>query len=481
MKKISPFAIAILALSAGNLNAAEFTILTNADEILNFSEETVANAKVNYMNAVSDEAATEATKLAALHNYMQQSNPAPGYAYDMSWTMTYTAVTAENQGKYTQAALAENWLCDVEGSNFQALANSLHKEDGPMIRVYNGTAFKTEDSFNKLIAYQNVELAAGCYIFSMDAYAQGAANCAVVTAAGTDCAKAIAGYGSGAVRYTVDFTLDKTENVKLGVKRNDRAGNLTHIWYNNVELLKVSSAILVTPDYAEALTPAEDVDICFDYGFDADLYYAICLPFEVSDWAEYFENVASWNNFSDGTLSFSTIKYKNTGETDDKTKTDARKPYLVKFKPDVISNGRVTFKNVNVTKGNPGSWKRSVAEGEEPFPVFMQGNWGASVVPEGCYYFYGREWRLSDGTAKLNAFSAYIDATGFTTFPEILKTGGIDISLPSAVEDVAVAPNAYVTVFNIQGMAVKAGVPFENALDDLPTGLYIINGKKFVK
>ena len=473
MKKISPFAIAILALSAGNLNAAEFTILTNADEILNFSEETVANAKVNYMNAVSDEAATEATKLAALHNYMQQSNPVPGYAYDMSWTMTYTAVTADNQGKYTQAALAENWSCDVEGSNFQALANSSHKEDGPMIRVYNGTAFKTEDSFNKLIAYQNVELAAGCYIFSMDAYAQGGANCAVVTAAGTDCAKTIAGYGSGVVRYTVDFTLDKTENVKLGVKRNDRAGNLTHIWYNNVELLKVSSVVVITLNDTEAMTPAENADVQFNYAFDTNRYYPICLPFEIADWKEYFEDVMSWSTYDNGVLTFRTIKYDES-----KTKTDARKPYLVKFKADAVAEGHVMFNNVNVTKGNPGSWKRSVAEGEDPFPVFMQGNWGASVVPAGCYYFDGKNWKLSDGNAKLDAFSAYIDATALADKPEMMV---VEDGKENASVALGTVDEGTVTVYNIHGIAVKTGVAAEDALTDLPHGLYIVNGKKIVK
>ncbi|MDE6682192.1 MAG: hypothetical protein K2J87_02055 [Muribaculaceae bacterium] len=37
------------------------------------------------------------------------------------------------------------------------------------------------------------------------------------------------------------------------------------------------------------------------------------------------------------------------------------------------------------------------------------------------------------------------------------------------------------TVYNIQGIAVKTNVDSRNALNELPQGLYIINGKKFVK
>lgn len=47
------------------------------------------------------------------------------------------------------------------------------------------------------------------------------------------------------------------------------------------------------------------------------------------------------------------------------------------------------------------------------------------------------------------------------------------------VSTIEADPNAPVAVYNLQGMAVKNNVTMATALDDLPAGIYIINGKKY--
>lgn len=69
----------------------------------------------------------------------------------------------------------------------------------------------------------------------------------------------------------------------------------------------------------------------------------------------------------------------------------------------------------------------------------------------------------SDGT-ELKIASAVIVPRGNTT-------GGIDAT-------VADNTNTATDVYNLQGVIVRSNVAIENAVDNLPSGLYIVNGKK---
>ena len=54
----------------------------------------------------------------------------------------------------------------------------------------------------------------------------------------------------------------------------------------------------------------------------------------------------------------------------------------------------------------------------------------------------------------------------------------------SGVENITAVPgaeDAIVTVCNLQGMTLRADVPASLALDGLPAGLYIVNGRKQLK
>ena len=48
------------------------------------------------------------------------------------------------------------------------------------------------------------------------------------------------------------------------------------------------------------------------------------------------------------------------------------------------------------------------------------------------------------------------------------------------IDEVVVDAEAPVTVYNLQGIAVRVNVPATDALTDLPTGIYIVNGKKYL-
>ncbi len=473
MKKISTFVIMLMAFSAAMLQAQDFTVLATPEEVLANSVEDEAGAKAQFEAVLNNADATDAEKAEATHIYMRLATPAAGYAFDMSWLMSYNAVTADNKGQYTKAKLAEVYHCDVEGVTPSADTNTLQIDsdtnNGTFMRIYDAVAFKAEASFDKFMVYQNVTLGAGDYHMTATAFAKGAAGCATLAAGDVESDKTIA--GSPMRDCSVNFSIAADQEIKLGFKRNSATGSLTHLCFNNLHLYKVSNIVEIN-DASEAPVAATNVNVIVKREFEAGRYYPICLPFIVENWRDVFADLLLWNGYEDGVLSFATVNGANT---------QARKPYMVKFDNAVTAENYLRFNGVDIQKGNAGSWIKSVADGVDPFPVKMQGNWASMELPAKCYWFDGDKWVLADGDHTLKAYSAYIDATGLETCPEIMEMkANHDIVTLINVADDDAAPDV-VNVYNLQGIAVKIGSSTADALEGLPRGLYIVNGKKVVK
>lgn len=480
MKKISTFLIMLMAFSAAMLQAQDFTVLATPEEVLAHSVEDEDGAKADFKAILDNAEATDAEKTDAMHNYMKHATPAAGYAFDMSWLLSYNAVTAENKNEYTKTKLAEVYHCDVEGVTPSAENDVLMPAEAHNridLRITHTTLFMEEASFNKFLVYQNVILGAGSYQMTAETYAEGAGNCATLSAGDVDSDKKIVGWNDGTMLdHSVNFNITAEQEIKLGIKRNSTTGKLKIIRFNNLHLYKVSNIVEIDETSTEPVA-ATNVNVMVKREFEAGRYYLICLPFKVENWREVFADLLLWNNYEDGVLSFATVSGANT---------QARKPYLVKLDNDITSDNYLMFKNVNIERGNAGSWLKSVPEGEASFPVKMQGNWASMELPEKCYRFDGEKWVLAGSNVArsadvIEAYSAYIDATGLETCPESMgmKVNGVTMA-SIEVTEVAAAP-AVVNVYNLQGMVIRTGVSEADALEGLPHGLYIVNGKKLVK
>ncbi len=467
----------MVAFSATLLNAQDSATLTTPEEILANSVEDEAGARAAFEAVLNNAEATDAEKTEAARLYMTLSTPAPGHAYDMSFLLDYNAVTAENQGKYTQANLAQTWHCDIPGVEFGSNSVLISFTNSGTQETYMrvaASALASEESYDKFAVYQNVELAAGSYKLSARAFVAGLASSATLSAGAIADSKAITG-GGKLLDYSVDFNTKETGVVKLGFKRNSAPGKLTQIAFNDMYLYKVSNIVEINNESGE-LAAATDVNVILQREFQAGVYYPICLPFVVENWREVFADLLLWTNYDNGVCEFKTVAGANT---------QARKPYMVKFNDDVTAENYMRFNGVTIQKGNAGSWVKTVAEGEEAFPVKMQGNWAAMELPEKCYFFEDGQWVLANAgsraAATLGAFSAYIDASSLETAPEkmSMKANNDVVTLIEVAE--APAAPAVVNVYNLQGMTVKTGVCEAEALEGLPNGLYIVNGKKIVK
>lgn len=476
MKHLNLMLLSAMSLTAWSTSAADFTVLSTPEDVYSHSIEDVEGAKSTFKTVLDNAESTDADKIAAMQVYQQDASPEQGYAFDMTYLMSYTAITLENFNKYTQANLATVWKNDIEGLTFGSggvfQAGQDTEKTKAWMRVYS-VLFNEEATYDKFAAYQNVTLSKGSYLLESEGYVAGAANTANLAAgfATGDPAVSAKFVGGGQMKdYSVSFKLADTQEMKLGYLRNSTAGNLTTIYFNNIELYKVSSIITITDDANGALNAATDADVQLCRTFDKSLYTPICLPFVIENWRNIFDDLLIWSDYEDDTLTFSTLK----GE-----KTQARKPYLAKTKTNIDADNYLTFYNVAIQSGNAGSWLKTVGEGEDPFPVKMPGNWAAGTVPANCYYLENNEWKLSDGTAPLPAFSSYIDATGLTEHPATLElyTGNISSAQPDAFIDTT----STVNVYNLQGILLKHNVDNADALEGLPAGLYIVNGKKILK
>ncbi|MDE6360341.1 MAG: hypothetical protein K2L39_03830 [Muribaculaceae bacterium] len=471
MKHFSALLFSVMAV-AGSTQAQDFTVLATPEEVYTYSIEEVSGAKADFKAVLDNASATDAEKTAAMQAYQQNATPAPGYAFDMTFLMSYTAVTSDNVGKYTQAKLAETWQNDIDGLTFGSgsVLAAQAPEGKPAYMCLNSAILSNESSYNKFAVYQNVTLSKGSYVLESEAYVTGAAKTANL-AAGSAVSADIVG-GGVMSDYSVSFKMDNSGDIKLGFLRNSTVGGLSRIYFNNVELYKVSSIIAIKDDATAGLAEATNVDIQLCRDFEAGVYVPICLPFVIENWRDIFDDLQLWNNYADDELTFATISGANT---------QARKPYLAKTKASISAENYLMFYGVDIQKGNPGSWTKSVAEGEEPFPVKMVGNWETTTVPANCYYLSDGAWVLSDGSATIPAFSAYIDATALDTHPTTLKMNN-GSGTASILDSVFTSETpAFSNVYNLQGILLKQNVATESALEDLPAGIYIMNGKKIRK
>lgn len=300
----------------------------------------------------------------------------------------------------------------------------------------------------------------------IDAFGVGLAWGFTLSAGDTDSATSFK--GAPMQTQKLKFSVDQESDVKLGLKRNSTVGSLTQAAFNNMYLYKVSDVIVIKDNATNGLTAAEDVDVQFNRAMSSDRYYPICLPFVIKNWREIFDDLIYYENYTDGKFIFKTLAGADT---------QARKPYLAKPKDNITEDNYLFFNNVTIQGGAGGSW---------PYPVnkvsgSLVGNWAAGIVPANCYYLDGEEWKLSDGTAPLTSFSCYIEASEMENHPAAIRME-LSGNQSTLVETIG-TEDAFMTVnvYNLQGMTVKTGVAFSEALDNLPAGIYIVNGKKIVK
>ena len=199
--------------------------------------------------------------------------------------------------------------------------------------------------------------------------------------------------------------------------------------------------------------------------FSANSWNSLCVPFAISE-AEVkaqFGNdakVAEFTGATATTLEFSTC-----------TGIEAGKPYLV-YIPEGATQTEFTFKGVTAFVGQPTDVEQQGSANEK---TTFHGYFHKSTAPKGSYVLSknlvyhlvsnmdikGFRAVLIDGTATQRVFTQW-SLDGTTT-----GIGNIDANVIQRYN-----------VYNTNGQMVRHAA---TSLDDLPHGVYIVNGKKVIK
>ena len=199
--------------------------------------------------------------------------------------------------------------------------------------------------------------------------------------------------------------------------------------------------------------------------FSAGSWNSLCVPFAISD-AEVkaqFGNdakVAAFTGATATTLQFSSC-----------TDIEAGVPYLV-YIPEGANKSEFTFKGVTAFAGQPTDVEQQGSANEK---TTFQGYFHKSTAPKGSYVLRknlvyhlvsdmaikGFRAVLIDGTATQRVFTQW-SLDGTTT-----GIGNIDANVIQRYN-----------VYNTNGQMVRHAA---TSLDDLPHGVYIVNGKKVIK
>lgn len=199
--------------------------------------------------------------------------------------------------------------------------------------------------------------------------------------------------------------------------------------------------------------------------FSANSWNSLCVPFAISE-AEVkaqFGNSAKVAEFTGATAT--TLQFSSC------TGIEAGKPYLV-YIPEGATQTEFTFKCVSHFAGTPTDVEQQGSANEK---TTFHGYFHKSTAPKGSYVLRknlvyhlvsdmaikGFRAVLIDGTATQRVFTQW-SLDGTTT-----GIGNIDANVIQRFN-----------VYNTNGQMVRHAA---TSLDDLPHGVYIVNGKKVIK
>ena len=199
--------------------------------------------------------------------------------------------------------------------------------------------------------------------------------------------------------------------------------------------------------------------------FSANSWNSLCVPFAISEAEvkDQFGNDAKVAEFTGATAT--TLEFSSC------TGIEAGKPYLV-YIPEGATQTKFTFKGVTAFASQPTDVEQQGSANEK---TTFRGYFHKSTAPKGSYVLRknqvyhlvsdmdikGFRAVLIDGTATQRVFTQW-SLDGTTT-----GIGNIDANVIQRYN-----------VYNTNGQMVRHAA---TSLDDLPHGVYIVNGKKVIK
>lgn len=199
--------------------------------------------------------------------------------------------------------------------------------------------------------------------------------------------------------------------------------------------------------------------------FSANSWNSLCVPFAISDdeVKTQFGNdakVAAFTGATATTLEFSSC-----------TGIEAGKPYLV-YIPEGATQNKFTFKGVTAFAGQPIDVEQQGSTNEN---TTFHGYFYKSTAPKGSYVLRKNLVYHLVSDMDIKGFRAVlIDGTNATRVFTQWSLDGTTTGIGNIDANVIQRYNVY----NTNGQMVRHAA---TSLDDLPHGVYIVNGKKVIK
>lgn len=425
-------------------------------------------------NALTTEAVNE-----AVSNLKTACITYDGTATITSGTFDVTRLYLTNPDLTGTAANIRNyagWYTDLEGWNFQTMINDEVKstDDGKnaFMEFFKGDGYQGGYiDANGWAIYQKANLPAGAYQMKAYAFGKGSFNGYTADFTGAMYAGETRGTdltGASAMTPASVTFISQGGEIKLGLKAEEgNRANWAGVGY--MQLFKVAKQNLEL-DESQTFTLTEDTpaDVSLTRTLSAEKWNTLCLPFDLT--AE--QVTATFADVRELTGAERTDdSYNLTFEQPQGNTMKAGKPYLVKA---LSATGTLAFQNVMVQAKEP----EQTAVGN----VIMQGNYSPLRLENNEYFIKDNMFYYATSTnyANVKGYRAYIVVNA----PEESLAKIMYINLEgttTAIEEVNAGEDATVSVYTLSGIRLKHHVRSSEALNGLPKGVYIVNGRKVIK
>lgn len=402
-------------------------------------------------------------------NYMisEGARPINGTAFDLSFMIENGNFESGTNGWNTDASI-EN------GENFRAWQDeSVNGEYSGKFceRYYNGQNRLNEANGSRAIYQILPDLPKGMYNIKAAAFGQRVwigeaysdSNISLYLNERQEEIK------QNVLNYTyIQNVLHNGGDMEFGILLNEQ-NKYNWIGLGNVQLYYLGNLYLKLYENTEFSNNHENLaDATLMTSDDTERWRTLCLPFNVdaatlNDQMEVREITGFETNGKDCIL---TLGRPISG-------ISAGKIYAVKMKN---NTGSVVLNDVFIPAGVT---PESVELENNGVKAIIKGYFAPEELENGYYTLYEEQDAFtvpSDHMAK--AFQASLKLEGTTDTYEriLLSVDGIITSIDNAYHT-----KSEVDVYNVNGIMIKKGVQYKDALKDLPKGIYIINGKKVMK
>lgn len=200
--------------------------------------------------------------------------------------------------------------------------------------------------------------------------------------------------------------------------------------------------------------------------FSANSWNSLCVPFAISEAEvkDQFGNHAKVAEFTGATAT--TLEFRSC------TGIEAGKPYLVYIPEGATQPEYFTFKGVTAFVGQP---TNVVQQGSTNEKTTFQGYFYKSTAPKGSYVLRKNlVYHLVSDMAIKGFRAVLIDGTNAT---RVFTQWSLD-GTTTGIGNIDATVIQRFNVYNTNGQMVRHAA---TSLDDLPHGVYIVNGKKVIK